>query len=111
MNRSTSHTIPLHTPLCFRRWSRKTYAAFSSIGREVTIGHVSKTITDASLSKQTLPVGNSVDMVDGALEPTTSVEVGCIDPFSTILVETEWIAIPCLQQEYAAPAPLITITI
>ena len=37
--------------LRFRRWGRKGYSAFCSIGRHVTIGHVSKGIADASLDK------------------------------------------------------------
>lgn len=35
----------------FRRWGRKAYSAFCSIGRHVTIGHVCKGIADASLDK------------------------------------------------------------
>jgi hypothetical protein len=38
--------------LCFRRWSRKGYAAFCSLGKQVMIGHVAKSIVDASLTKQ-----------------------------------------------------------
>ena len=37
--------------LRFRRWGHKSYSAFCSIGRHVTIGHVSKGIADASLEK------------------------------------------------------------
>ncbi len=36
----------------FRRWSRKAYAAFASIGRCVTIGCLRKGVADSSLSKQ-----------------------------------------------------------
>lgn len=36
----------------FRRWNRKAYAAFASIGRHVTIGLVHKSIADKSLAKQ-----------------------------------------------------------
>lgn len=36
----------------FRRWSRKAYAVFSSLGRQVTIGCLRKSVVDASLSKQ-----------------------------------------------------------
>lgn len=36
----------------FRRWSRKTYAAFASIGRQVTIGYLRKNVADSSLRKQ-----------------------------------------------------------
>lgn len=35
----------------FRRWSRKNYAAFCSIGKVVTIGHLSAGIADVSLKK------------------------------------------------------------
>ena len=42
-----------HTALRFRRWSHKRYAAFVSMGREVTIGHLSKGVADRSLRKQT----------------------------------------------------------
>ena len=37
--------------LRFRRWSRHAYSAFCSIGRIVTIGHLSQGIADASLRK------------------------------------------------------------
>ena len=37
--------------LRFRRWSRKAYAVFCSLGKHVTIGCVSKGIAEASLSK------------------------------------------------------------
>lgn len=36
----------------FRRWSRKAYAAFASLGKLVTIGCLPKDIADSSLSKQ-----------------------------------------------------------
>lgn len=36
----------------FRRWSRKAYAVFCSVGRCVTIGCLSKAVADSSLSKQ-----------------------------------------------------------
>ena len=35
----------------FRQWSRKGYAIFASLGKHVTIGHVCKSIADASLTK------------------------------------------------------------
>lgn len=38
--------------ICFRRWSRKGYAAFCSLGRCVVIGCLKKGIADASLRKQ-----------------------------------------------------------
>lgn len=39
-------------PLRFRKWSRKAYAAFASLGRCVTIGCLPKSVADSSLSKQ-----------------------------------------------------------
>ena len=38
--------------LRFRRWSRKSYAVFASIGRQVTIGHLRNCVADRSLVKQ-----------------------------------------------------------
>lgn len=38
--------------LRFRRWSRKSYAAFKSMGKHVTIGHIKNIIADALLGKQ-----------------------------------------------------------
>lgn len=35
----------------FRRWSRKAYAAFSSIHKQVSIGHVCKGIADSAVIK------------------------------------------------------------
>ena len=35
----------------FRQWSRKGYAIFASLGKHVTIGHVCKSIAEASLTK------------------------------------------------------------
>ncbi len=35
----------------FRRWSRKAYSTFCSIGKHVTIGHISAGIANASLKK------------------------------------------------------------
>ena len=37
--------------LRFRRWGRHSYSAFCSIGKTVTIGHLSQGIADASLRK------------------------------------------------------------
>ncbi len=36
----------------FRRWSRKEYAVFASLGKCVTIGFLSKSVADQSLAKQ-----------------------------------------------------------
>ncbi|MCH5599718.1 hypothetical protein [Niabella ginsengisoli] len=44
-----AHTI---SALRFRRWSRKSYAAFQSIGRHVTIGNLKNIVADTFLGKQ-----------------------------------------------------------
>ena len=42
-----------HKPVVrFRCWSRKGYAAFASLGRQVTIGQLHLNVTERSLSKQ-----------------------------------------------------------
>lgn len=46
------NTTPTRHTIRFRRWSRKAYAAFASIGRCVTIGSLRKSVADSSLSKQ-----------------------------------------------------------
>ena len=46
------NTSPAIHTIRFRRWSRKAYAAFASIGRCVTIGCLRQSVADSSLSKQ-----------------------------------------------------------
>lgn len=43
---------PHRKTIRFRKWSRKAYAAFASLGRCVTIGCLPKNVADCSLSKQ-----------------------------------------------------------
>ena len=38
-------------PITFRQWSRKNYAIFSSLGKEVNIGHVDIDICDKAFDK------------------------------------------------------------
>lgn len=49
--------------LHFRRWSRKSYAAFISLGRCVTIGHLRKNVVESSLLKQHSVQANSYDLI------------------------------------------------
>lgn len=42
----------IHPSLRFKRWSRKSYAIFCSIGRHVTIGNLKNIIADTLLRKQ-----------------------------------------------------------
>lgn len=54
--------------LRFRRWSRKAYAAFISIQRAVTIGHLSFSVADRFQKKnQSLHTGFGT-LLDGSLE-------------------------------------------
>ena len=46
------------TVVRFRRWSRKRYASFCSLGRQVTIGTLSADIADASLRKNRLGISD-----------------------------------------------------
>lgn len=48
----------------FRRWSRKGYAMFGSLGKLVTIGTLNKSVVEASLNKQ-----------QGVIMPFADVEV------------------------------------
>lgn len=43
---------PHRKTIRFRKWSRKAYAAFASLGQWVTIGCLPKSVADCSLSKQ-----------------------------------------------------------
>ena len=47
--------------LRFRKWSRKSYAAFQSIGKHVTIGNLKNIVADTFLGKQTNTVALAVD--------------------------------------------------
>ena len=38
-------------PITFRQWSRKNYAIFSSLGKEINIGHVDVDICDKAINK------------------------------------------------------------
>lgn len=49
----------------FRRWSRKRYAMFCSVGRQVTIGMLSKSVTEASLGKQRGVMTTEAGCLDG----------------------------------------------
>ncbi len=42
--------------LRFRRWSRKSYAMFVSMGKCVTIGYLKKSVIEASLNKQQVSI-------------------------------------------------------
>lgn len=98
---------PLFRPtrtLRFRRWSRKRYAAFCSVGRVVSIGQVKKSITDASLGKQGLAaVLAATD--EGGRPDDTALDDGSGGPTAspTLLLEEE--AVQACQAVAANPVP------
>lgn len=59
MKKTTSHII-----IRFRRWTRKGYAIFSSLGRSVTIGTLVREVADASLKKQKAGVSINPERTD-----------------------------------------------
>ena len=48
---------PVGLSLRFRRWSRRAWAVFASLGREVTIGMLGSTLTGQSMVKSQVPAG------------------------------------------------------
>lgn len=89
MKRINLHSVP---SIRFRRWSRKAYAVFLSLGRCVTIGHVSKSITEASLSKNRKEIGcqseERVRMASGRNfeSPPGEEDIGFMSPLLAILL-------------------------
>lgn len=55
-----SRTSHLALSLRFRRWSRKAWAVFASVGREVTIGTLRDGIAEQSMAKAHVPAGACV---------------------------------------------------
>ena len=69
------------TTIRFRKWSRKAYAAFASLGRCVTIGCLPKNVADCSLSKQSL---EDTDNGKGQ-ETDIGIPLGCENGLGTML--------------------------
>lgn len=62
MYKRISFQHPSSTASCrFRRWSRKGYAIFCSLGKHVTIGCLRKNITEEALHKQPGTKGTALD--------------------------------------------------
>ncbi|MCU7693180.1 hypothetical protein ACFSPU_02905 [Haoranjiania flava] len=64
-------------PRClrFRKWSRKAYAVFSSIGRHVTIGSLKSVVADKLLGKQqnsSLQFASEEKQQDNNTEPSSA---------------------------------------
>ena len=56
--------ITQHIVIRFRRWTRKGYAIFSSLGRCVTIGTLGREVADASLKKQKAGISVNPERTD-----------------------------------------------
>lgn len=78
----------------FRKWSRKAYAAFASLGQWVTIGCLPKGVADCSLSKQKAGAaagcksgGQGIEEVNGGKGQETDIGVplGCENGLVTVL--------------------------
>lgn len=82
MNLSTvSNQLPTNGTFRFRRWSRKGYAVFFSLGRAVTIGQLSASVSDRFLAKNT-----SQHSVADLFEN------GCQGKDDSISIQNEWVA-------------------
>lgn len=97
------NTVSARYSIRFRRWSRKAYAAFASLGKYVTIGSLRKSVADRSLSKQKatgtaghagceeestwkgttegretaigIPFGSTIALINGLTGPGTNLQV------------------------------------
>lgn len=50
------------TSIVFRRWTRKAYAVFSSLGKQIIIGHLASGISEASLCKLETSLHSNCDI-------------------------------------------------
>lgn len=87
-------------PLRFRYWSRKSYAVFLSIGKQVTIGRLKAEVTDAMLGKQSSSLPTSFANCCNANPSIEAVEA---PPDSPLNLHQET-SITTLQKPVAAPA-------
>lgn len=88
----------------FRRWSRKGYAVFCSLGKLVTIGHCCKSIADASLRKSGMMSLSSCKVLgergveDENCPPGETVDLSLFCSLSVAMSTV----VPCLQCEAEA---------
>lgn len=95
----------MHTPvfikqkIVFRKWSRKAYALFASVGKEVVIGRTSAAISDKSLTKNTSSFHKSI-ITNG---DSNNVQDTCLDDedrlFNALLSEDISIYLNVLHKE------------
>lgn len=91
--------------LRFRRWSRKGYAAFSSLGRTVTIGRLSNGVVQSSLCKVSGVQQNAIHSTTMNIEELKDrvLKGGCISPDEAV-----WLALSADRESLYAAAHDIT---
>ncbi len=86
----------------FKRWSRKAYAVFISLKKEVCIGKVAKSIVEKSLSKGKSLQKNSLKLFTEKFNIFTE-KAEDNDILTQIIVELEWdncvYTLPCQEKK------------
>lgn len=85
----------------FRRWGKKAYSAFNSIGRHVTIGHVSKGIADASLDKSGCSEGFDADQIirNNGLDPGDAASAVHL-PLERLVTLASEVSVKCASRQF-----------
>jgi len=79
MNRALAHR---NSSIIFRQWSRKSYAIFASLGKEVQIGHIDDGISEKAIDKNKTKKSSKKDWNNSSLIETD-------DPDELMLVNTD----------------------
>ncbi len=79
MNRAI---INRNQSLIFNQWSRKSYAVFASLGKEVQIGHIDGEICEKAIEKNNTKRSFKKDWIDSSIAETD-------DPDELILVNAD----------------------
>lgn len=64
----------------FRRWSRKSYAIFIGLGKQISIGRLRCGIADQAMRKNELILGRSMSQDSGAYTNTDEWQISDTDP-------------------------------
>ncbi|MCM1373107.1 MAG: hypothetical protein NC113_03320 [Bacteroides sp.] len=100
----------------FRRWSRKGYAVFSSLGKLVTIGRGCKSIADASLRKSgMMPISSCMICGERCVEDENCPPGDTLDsqlPCSlSVVMASGVLVVPCHNCEAASCAPCSSVVL
>ncbi len=79
MNRALAHR---NSSIVFRQWSRKSYAIFASLGKEVKIGHLNEGVCEKAIDKNKTKKSSKEDWNNFSLIETD-------DPDELMLVNTD----------------------